>query len=46
MPAEIAEGQPRVIDLIGGDYQHASELVATCNDLDLGFVDASVVAVA
>lgn len=44
--AGLSGGDPRIEPLLGADYQRASELVATYGDLDLGFVDASVVAVA
>ncbi len=42
----LRHGDPRVEPLGPGDYQRAAELVETDADLDLGFVDASVVAVA
>ncbi|MBI2705677.1 MAG: PIN domain-containing protein [Actinobacteria bacterium] len=42
----LAGGDPRIEDLTTGDYQRAAELVDRYRDLDLGFVDASVIAVA
>lgn len=44
--AGFSGGDPRIEPLIASDYQRASQLVATYADLDLGFVDAAVVAVA
>ena len=44
--AGIAGGDPRIESLTGIDYQRAAQLVDRYADLDLGFVDASVIAVA
>lgn len=44
--AGLAGDDPRIEALGPADYQRAGQLVDTYNDLDLGFVDASVVAVA
>ncbi len=35
-----------IIDLIPGDYQRSIELITTYSTLGLGFVDASIIAVA
>ncbi len=42
----IAEGELHVEELIDVDYRRAGELVVKYGDLDLGMVDATVVAVA
>ena len=44
--ARLSGNDPRIEALSGVDYHRASELVATYADLELGFVDASVVALA
>lgn len=44
--AELSGGDPRIEPLAEADYRRSAELVQTYADLDLGFVDASVVAVA
>lgn len=44
--AGLAGGDPRIDDLTAADYQRAAQLVDRYADLDLGFVDASVIAVA
>lgn len=44
--AALAQGDPRIEELTAADYQRASHLVDRYADLDLGFVDASVIAVA
>jgi uncharacterized protein len=43
---DIEEGIVRILDLTRADYQRARELCRRYRDLPLGFVDASVVAVA
>lgn len=43
--ADLADGAIAVIDLVRGDYVRARELLADYADLDLGFVDAAIVAV-
>lgn len=44
--ASLTADDPRIEPLTSDDYQRSSQLVETYGDLDLGFVDASVVAVA
>ena len=44
--AALAGGDPRIEELTAEDYRRASRLVERYADLDLGFVDASVIAVA
>ncbi len=44
--ASLAAGDPSIEECTAGDYQRAGELVARYADMDLGFVDAAVVAVA
>lgn len=44
--AGLAGGDPRIEELTAADYKRASRLVERYADMDLGFVDASVVAVA
>jgi uncharacterized protein len=44
--ASIADGELRVEQLVAADYARAGQLVTTYRDLDLGMVDASVVAIA
>lgn len=44
--AGLASGDPRIEALDSTDYQRAAHLVDRYSNLDLGFVDASVVAVA
>lgn len=44
--AGLVGDDPRIEELISADYQRASQLVERYADLDLGFVDASVIAVA
>jgi uncharacterized protein len=43
---DIEDGILRVVDLTRGDYQRVGQLCRQYRDLPLGFVDASVVAVA
>lgn len=42
---DVEAGAIRVVDLAAGDYRRVSELLERYADLDLGFVDAAVVAV-
>lgn len=44
--AGLAGDDPRIEALTAGDYERAAQLVERYRDLDLGFVDASVVTVA
>lgn len=44
--ARVSLGDPRIEGMRPGDYQRAAELVDRYADLDLGFVDAAVVAIA
>lgn len=44
--AGLAGGDPRIEALEAVDYQRASQLVGQYSDLDLGFVDSSVVTIA
>lgn len=44
--AGLRHNDPRIEALVTADYERSAELVAAYADLDLGFVDASVVAVA
>jgi len=44
--AALSGGDPAIEELTPADYERAGTLVASYHDLDLGFVDASVVAVA
>ena len=44
--AGLRHDDPRIEALVAADYERSAELVAAYADLDLGFVDASVVAVA
>lgn len=41
----IAAGSFQVVELNAADYRRTAELVAAYDDLNLGFVDASIVAV-
>lgn len=43
--AGLFSGDPTVLELTPADYQCCADLVGTYADLDLGFVDASVIAV-
>ncbi|MDQ6927635.1 MAG: PIN domain-containing protein [Actinomycetota bacterium] len=44
--ASIVAGDVTVIELTGADYHRCAELLATYEDLHLGLVDASLVAIA
>lgn len=44
--AGLTGDSPRIEGLIADDYRRSAELVDRYSDLDLGFVDASVVAIA
>lgn len=44
--ASLAAGELTAVDLTSVDYQRCAELLATYDDLHLGLVDASVVALA
>ncbi|MDZ7734226.1 MAG: PIN domain-containing protein [Acidimicrobiia bacterium] len=44
--AAVARGDPRVEDLTSADYQRCADLIDTYADMDLGVVDAAVIAVA
>jgi hypothetical protein len=43
---DVADGRLVVADLVAADYRRARELVERYSDLELGFVDAAVVALA
>ncbi len=44
--ASLAAGDPTIEECTPVDYQRASELVERYTDMDLGFVDAAVIAMA
>lgn len=44
--AGLAGDDPRIEALVPADYERTAQLVDTYADMDLGFVDASVIAVA
>lgn len=43
--AEVEQGMVRIVELTRDDYRRARELCSTYADLQLGFVDAAVLAV-
>jgi predicted nucleic acid-binding protein len=44
--AAVASGELEIVDLVATDIARASEIVATYADMRLGFVDASIIALA